>query len=119
MRRAAGRPLPAVSEQRARSLANLRPFQAGQSGNPRGKPPDPLLRQLRKRLTAEEADELVGALLEKAREGDIRALEMIWDRIAGKPVAREERGGPGAFARGFEIRLVRVEDGDGDETAAG
>lgn len=99
-----------MTEQRAASLANLRPWQSGQSGNPKGKAPDPLLRQLRKKLTASEAGELVEILLSKARDGDLKALEMIWDRIAGKPVAREEQGGPGAFTRGFEIRLIRVDD---------
>jgi hypothetical protein len=79
---------------------------------------DPLLRALKKKLTVSEATELMAVLLEKAHDGDMKALEMIWDRIAGKPVAREERGGPGAFSRGFEIRLVRVGDDEhGDETS--
>ena len=107
-----------MSEQRARanSLANLVPFRPGQSGNPRGKVPDPLLKALRKRLTVAEAAKLTDVLLEKAEDGDMKALEMIWDRVAGKAVARQEQGGPGDFARGFEIRLVRVDE-HGDETA--
>jgi hypothetical protein len=108
-----------VNEQRGRerSLANLVPFRHGQSGNPKGKAPDPLLKALRKKLTAGEAAKLTDVLLEKAGDGDMKALEMIWDRIAGKAVARQEQGEPGAFSRGFEIRLVRVGNDGDDETA--
>ena len=110
-----------MSEQSERPsrLRGLVPFKPGQSGNPRGKAPDPLLRALRKRLTTKQADELTTVLLDRARDGDMKALEMIWDRIAGKAVARQEQGGPGEFSRGFEIRLIRVgDDGDGDETSS-
>ncbi len=109
-----------MSEQSGRpsQLRGLVPFKPGQSGNPRGRAPDPLLRALKKKLTASEAADLTDVLFEKARDGDMKALEMIWDRIAGKPVAREERGGPGAFSKGFEIRLIRVgNDEHGDETS--
>ena len=92
---------------------NLRPaWPKGVSGNPRGRRPDPLLHELRKRMSTKQAAQLVDVLLERAMAGDMRALEMIWDRMSGKPVARQETGEPGAFAKGFEIRLVRA-DTDG------
>src|SRR4051812_38235267 len=89
-------------------------FKKGTSGNPRGARPDPLLPALKRKLTATQAADLVDMLIARAMDGDLRALEMAWDRIAGKVVAREETGSPGAFSPGFEIRLVRV---DGDEPA--
>jgi len=94
-------------------------FEPGRSGNPGGRPKDPLLHALRKKLTAKQANALMGVLVEQALRGDMKALEMIWDRVAGKPVARAEQGGPGDFARGFEIRLIRVARGDdADDDAA-
>lgn len=100
-----------MSEQNGRTRGLIR-FQPGQSGNPGGRPKDTLLAALKKKLTREQAEELVGVLVTRALAGDMKALEMIWDRMAGKVVGREEIGGPGAFAKGFEIRLVRVDDGD-------
>lgn len=100
---------------RPMAVANLRPpWRKGESGNPRGARPDPLLHALRKKITAKQAAGLAAILLERALDGDMKALEMIWDRTAGKPVARQEQGEPGAFAEGFEIRLIRVSDDDGD-----
>ena len=94
-----------------------RPFPPGQSGNPNGRARDPLLAALRRRLTPEQAVELMEVLVTRAAAGDMKAMEMIWDRMAGKVVGREEVGGPGAFSKGFEIRLVRVDDGDQARTA--
>ncbi len=101
------------------TVSNLRPgWQPGQSGNPSGRPRDPLLAALRKKLTAKRATELTDVLLARAADGDMKALEMIWDRVGGKPIARQEQGEPGAFSRGFEIRLVRVGDDERDDEPA-
>lgn len=93
-------------------------FKPGVSGNPAGRPKDPLLAALKRKMTPQQAADLMGVLLAKALEGDMRALEMVWDRLAGKVVAREEHGAPGAFSRGFEIRLIRVDETtDGNDEA--
>jgi Family of unknown function (DUF5681) len=101
------------------AAANLRPaWRAGESGNPRGARPDPLLHALRRKMTAKQAQQLMAVLLERALDGDMKAMEMIWDRMAGKPIARQEQGEPGDFSRGFEIRLVRAGDDDGADAPA-
>lgn len=94
------------------------PFVRGQSGNPGGRPRDPLLHALRKKLTAKQAGALMDVLVKQALSGDMKSMEMIWDRVAGKPIAREEQGRPGDFSRGFEIRLVHVSDDDSSADTA-
>ena len=94
------------------------PFMRGQSGNPGGRPKDPLLHALRRKLTVKQANALMDVLVNEALNGDLKAFEMIWDRMAGKPIQRAEQGGPGDFSRGFEIRLIRVGTDDGDDDAA-
>lgn len=93
-------------------------FRPGASGNPGGRPKDPLLHALRRKMTAKQANELTAILLARALDGDLKAIEMIWDRVGGKPVARQEQGEPGAFREGFEIRLIRAGGDDDDGEAA-
>lgn len=86
------------SEGRKRSLANLRPFKPGQSGNPNGRPKSTTvsdaLRQALKGVDSRDgrtlaqvvAEELI-ALATKGRGGHIkiRAIQEIVDRVEGKP----------------------------------
>jgi hypothetical protein len=62
--------------------------------------------------------DLVDIAIGLARAGDRRMLVYCIDRVLGSPVARAELGERGAFAGGFEIRLLRVGDGDGDAATA-
>jgi len=65
------------------SLANLRPYVKGQSGNPLGRPrklTDALDRALTKVITQEVAQ----AIVDKARAGDVYAFEKIAERLEGK-----------------------------------
>jgi hypothetical protein len=89
--------------------SSISQFKPGRSGNPGGRKADPLLPALKRKLTASQAADLVDVLIARAMDGDLRALEIIWNRTAGLPVAREETGAPGAFAPGYEIRLTRVD----------
>jgi hypothetical protein len=83
------------SEAEARRLTNLKPFQPGQSGNPNGRPKSSLTSILREQLQKEDpagpekqsfAESIVRQVIEKAARGDLRAIELLWSRLEGKPV---------------------------------
>jgi hypothetical protein len=52
---------------------------------------------MRERSTPEDIDAIVRTLIDLARAGNLQAIQMIWDRLEGKVVARQEQGDPGAF----------------------
>ena len=68
-----------------------KPFKKGQSGNPNGRPKLPdlntaLIKYLTKREGGEDQLEIVvNKLVDKAIEGDLKAIEMLLDRTYGKP----------------------------------
>lgn len=81
-------------------MENLIPFKPGQSGNPNGVPKGTKqLRTILKAMLNEEIevdvngvktkkkfiDLIIRKLLKKANDGDMRAIEMIFDRMDGKP----------------------------------
>jgi hypothetical protein len=84
-------PVPATDRSASRSVKSLRPHQwrPGQSGNPSGRPPCILSRALRAKLKADPSlvERLLEALLRRALGGDLKALEIIFDRIEGRAPA--------------------------------
>jgi hypothetical protein len=75
-------------------LQNLKPFQPGQSGNPKGRPKSITLSEAYRKMLAQvdESDEqkrtraevLAEQMYVKAKAGDVPALREIADRVEGK-----------------------------------
>lgn len=72
------------------TIANLKPFEKGRSGNPKGRPKLPDLKAAIAKVLADEKDgvnaldAVLMALRQKAVRGDIRAAEVLMDRGYGK-----------------------------------
>jgi hypothetical protein len=71
-------------------LENLKPFKKGQSGNPKGRPKLPDIKHLMVKYVGDEKqDEEWGAviykLLERAKVGDTRAIELLFKYGFGTP----------------------------------
>jgi ferritin-like protein len=70
---------------------NLKPFKKGQSGNPKGRPKMPNLKDAIAKILAEEKDGMqaleavIKALRAKAVKGDVRAAKELLDRAYGTP----------------------------------
>jgi hypothetical protein len=82
----------------ARRRGPGRPFVTGdQRINRGGRRPHILTAALQRQLSDAEADQIMASVIEKAKLGDLQAVAMLWDRLEGKAVARNESGEPGSF----------------------
>ena len=80
---------------RSRSLANLKPFKPGQSGNPAGRPKSITMSEAYRRELAKLdpddkhgrtfAEVLAEQIIIKAKGGDVAAVRELTDRTEGKP----------------------------------
>lgn len=99
---------------RAKSLANLRPWKPGQSGNPKG-------RTSKKRLFEEaflEAaldgkDTILGVLMAVAKSGNMQAIQMILDRVVPKVEKHEFE--TDAVPSKLVIEFQKPDTGEGGE----
>jgi hypothetical protein len=92
---------------------NLRPWQPGQSGNPGGRPKkkliDEALAELLEAQDSAEAGELAKVLLAKAKDGDVRAAQLIAERTQGKPNQKVELTGKDGGAIDTTLRVEFVD----------
>jgi len=79
-----------VSTKRPNPIKGNKPFPKGVSGNPKGRPKLPDIREAMARLLSDEKDgavaldTMLAALRMKAESGDVRAAEVLLDRAFGK-----------------------------------
>ena len=75
-------------------IENLRPWKPGQSGNPGGRPKkkliDEALEELLARNDSQLAITIAKKLLERAEQGELRAIQLIAERVQGRPRAKME-----------------------------
>lgn len=90
-------------------------FVPGVSGNPAGKPKgikhmttilDEAIRKVAEGTGNTYDKEIVKALMEKARTGDTKAIDMIFDRLEGKPKQSMEIEGDGTQILILPIELI-------------
>jgi hypothetical protein len=104
---------------------NLKPFPKGVSGNPAGKPKGvqnsktrllrllELVTKVRNPVTGEEeefsiAEQLDMQIIAKARKGDLKAYEIILDRLEGKPKQSTEVEVSGGMSITWEEKKTYV-----------
>jgi hypothetical protein len=60
-------------------------FKPGKSGNPNGRPKQiPALEKLLSDIPETDYEDIIAALVKKAKKGEVRAAEVLFDRAWGK-----------------------------------
>ena len=81
----------------SRHLQNLKPWPKGVSGNPGGRPRkkliDSALEELLLGNDSEIAIAIAQKLLTRARRGEVRAIQLVAERVEGKPRRQIEFSG--------------------------
>jgi len=93
-------------------VENLKPWKPGQSGNPGGRPKkrliDEALEQLLEANDSAAAREVAAALLDRARKGDMRAIQLVAERTQGKPTQAIGVAGDAGVASDLAERVRRA-----------
>lgn len=75
-------------------LENLKPFKPGQSGNPKGAPKGiPELNTLLSNIKEDDYQKMIDKMVELAKKGNVRAFEVIAERVFGKVKEKIEISG--------------------------
>lgn len=87
-----------VEAQKRGRIENLKPWKPGESGNPGGRPRKRLIdRELEEMLSSEDsslAKAIAKALVNRARRGDLKAIQLVAERTEGRPRQAMEVSGP-------------------------
>jgi len=79
-------------------------FKKGCSGGP-GRPPGPslktLLKQALEKADNKEAKAIITALIDKAKDGDIKAQALVFERMEGKETTRLDHTSGGQPVKGY------------------
>ena len=90
--------LRTVEKTVAGRIENLKPWKPGQSGNPGGRPKrkliDEALEELLLRNDSELALAIAKKLLARAKTGEVKAIQLVAERVQGKPKRQLELSGP-------------------------
>lgn len=83
-----------------------KPWVKGQSGNPSGRPPDPIRPLIRAKL-AEHGAQVIDGIIAKAQQGDVQAARLLLEYAIGKPeMAAEDREALGKGGDGLMLRAL-------------
>lgn len=80
----------------AKSLANLKPFQPGQSGNAGGRPKNDVAKEIAQAIFEENVSEIKKAYLKLLKRGSLGAFALLSDRAYNKIPQPLVGGGEGA-----------------------
>ncbi len=76
-----------------RSLANLKPFKPGQSGNPGGRPKRDLAAEIAQAIFEGNAEAIAKAMLKSLKRGNPKTFSAMAERAYGKVAQHVEIGG--------------------------
>ena len=98
------------------NTGNLKPWRPGQSGNPGGRPKKKLIDDALEELLSANDSELAvliaHKLLAKAKRGELKAIQLIAERVEGKPKAKMEISA--ALDGNVDVRSMTLEEIDAE-----